>query len=314
MILTVIICTHNPRPEYLAATLGSIQAQKGLDHDLTWELLIIDNASTVPLATTLDLRDCPQARICREERVGLTFARLQGFAQARGEIILFVDDDNVLDENYFANVIDILQSNKDIGAVGGKSLPVYEIDPPAWFDASGISLACRDLGDDPLAAAWADPSDPSRNYPLCAPIGAGMAVRRIAYEDYVRGAERDPRRTALGRRGTDLASGEDNDMIMSVLEQGWQVAYRPELSLKHLIPATRLTQPYLERYARSTTRTWVEVLNIHGICPWTPIAPWTLPLRRLRALMVFKPWTSPVARLRWQAALGQYEGRASIIE
>jgi glycosyltransferase involved in cell wall biosynthesis len=312
MKLSAVICTHNPRRDYLDATLASIRAQTGIPIGTKWELLIIDNASREPLAGTLDLSWHANARVINESRLGLTFARLRSFDEARGEILIYIDDDNILAETYFANVLHIFTTNPYFGAIGGKSLPVYETDPPSWFAETGITLACRDLGDLPLSANWPEPNGTTRIYPNCAPIGAGMAVRRSAYGAYVQGASQDTRRTALGRRGGDLASGEDNDMIMSILAQGWFVAYMPELSLQHLIPASRLTLDYLAGYARSSNRTWVQVLDVHGICPWPRIARWTVPLRNARAFLRTKPWQSPLARLHWQAAIGQYEGRAAL--
>jgi glycosyltransferase involved in cell wall biosynthesis len=304
------VCTHNPRRDYLDATLTSVRAQAGISAGADWELLIIDNASHEPLASTLDLSWQKQARVIREDRLGLTFARLRSFEEARGELIIYIDDDNVLAPDYFAHAVRLMDETPRYGAIGGKSLPVYEVPPPDWFAEAGLSLACRDLGDVALMAEWADP-DAARTYPDCAPVGAGMVVRRAAYENYVRAASADPRRTALGRRGTDLASGEDNDMILSILRQGWQVAYRPELSLDHLIPAGRLTQAYLERYARSSNRTWVQVLQVHDICPWPPVARWTVLPRLVRAYLRTQPWRSPAARIRWQGVLGHYDGRVA---
>ena len=50
---TVIICTHNPRSDYFTRVLDGLRKQT---HPLDkWELLIIDNASRVPLASTWDI-------------------------------------------------------------------------------------------------------------------------------------------------------------------------------------------------------------------------------------------------------------------
>ncbi|PTM41749.1 glycosyltransferase [Bosea sp. 124] len=312
MKLSAIICSHEPRPDYLEATLASIRAQTGLSKDCCWELLLIDNGSRTPLAGKFDVTWHSRARIIREERLGLTFARLRGFHESTGEVLVYIDDDNILKQDYFAQVLSLFSAHEGYGAIGGKSLPVYEVEPPRWFAETGISLACRDLGDQPIVAEWTRAGEHQRDYPGCAPIGAGMAVRRAAYAGYVHAAANDPRRTSLGRRGTDLASGEDNDMILSVLEQSWQVAYRPELILQHLIPARRLTQPYLEAYARSSNRTWVQVLDVHGMRPWSPIAPWTAPLRKLRAALRARPWYSPPASIRWHGSAGLIEGRAQL--
>lgn len=307
--LSAIICTHNPRADYLAETLASIRRQQGLPGGRVWELIVVDNASDEPLEGRVDLSWHPLARVVREDRLGLTHARHRGFAEARGEIIVCIDDDNVLDPDYLRLTLAAFDADPKLGATGGKAIPRWEAPPPHWFDGLGISLACRDLGDSPIEARW-QPDTDERSYPACAPIGAGMGLRRAAYEFYVDSSKDDPNRVSLGRRGADLASGEDNDMILSILSQGWTIAYLPQLRLEHLIPATRLSVEYLERYAQSSSRTWVQVLSVHGIEPWPPIPRWTLPLRKTRAWVRMGGWRGPANRIRWRGTCGMLEGRA----
>ncbi len=310
--LTAIVCTHNPRGDYLDETLNSLRTQAALGEGRNWELLVIDNGSLDPLASRFDLSWHSDARIVREDILGLTHARLRGFHEARGDVLVYIDDDNRLDPDYLRLVLRAFDGEPALGAVGGKVMPRYEVAPPAWFAGLGISLACRDLGDAAIVADWRGPVKADRTYPDCAPIGAGMGIRRGAYAGYVDSASRDPVRVRLGRRGVDLSSGEDNDVIMSVLGHGWAVAYLPELRLEHLIPATRLTGEYLARYARSSNRTWVQVLDVHGIRPWLPIAPWTAPLRKARAYVRNRAWAGAANRIRWRGACGLIEGRALI--
>ena len=163
-----------------------------------------------------------------------------------------------------------------------------------------------------ITASWHNQNAEERSYPACAPIGAGMAVRRSAYAAYVAAAAQDPVRAALGRRGIDLASGEDNDIVMSLLEQGLTVAYLPELRLEHLIPARRLTADYLARYAYSSNRTWVQVLDVHGIRPWPAAPSWTAPLRKARAYVRNRAWAAPSNRIRWCGACGTIDGQTLI--
>jgi len=310
--LTVIVCTHNPRLEYLEATLASIQAQKPLKGGRRWELVVIDNASVAPLADCIDLKCHAGARVVREEKLGLSHARLRGFHEARAEILVYVDDDNVLDGNYLLETLRAFDADARLAAVGGRSIPRYEVEPPAWFGGLGLSLACRDLGDAPIVADWTDVAPDERAYPECAPIGAGMGLRRSAYAAYVATAVSDPVRMSLGRRGSDLASAEDNDIVLSMLAEGWKVAYLPQLYLEHLIPAGRLSPAYLERYAYSSSKTWVEVLNVHGIRPWPGVATWTVALRKARAYVRTRAWASIENRITWRGACGLIEGRAAI--
>src|SRR5580658_6827083 len=93
--ITVIVCTHNPRPDYLRRVLDGLNGQS-FPKD-RWEFLLIDNASKTPLAGTWDLSWHPNGRHVREEELGLTPARLRGIRETAGQQIVFVDDDNILD-------------------------------------------------------------------------------------------------------------------------------------------------------------------------------------------------------------------------
>jgi glycosyltransferase involved in cell wall biosynthesis len=308
--LTVAVCTHNPRREHLRRTLEGLRRQLSGEAAPTWELIVVDNASSPPVAESIDLSWHPAARIVREERLGLTHARLRSFHEASGEILVYVDDDNVLEAHYLRIALEALDADSSLGAIGGRVIAEFESPPPGWFAGLGLDLGCRDLGNRDQSASWVGHPPAARAFPTCAPIGAGMVIRRAAYADYVTAVETDPVRQALGRRGADLSSGEDNDMVMSLLVEGWRVAYLPRLRLKHLIPAARLTRDYLGRYARSSNRTWVQVLDVHGLRPWTPLAPWTIPLRKARALARSRPWRGDADFVRWCGACGLLEGRA----
>jgi hypothetical protein len=65
-------------------------------------------------------------------------------------------------------------------------------------------------------------------------------------------------------------------------------------------------------FMQSSNRTWVEVLAVHGIRPWTPVHRWSLPLRKARAWARLRAWEGPASRIRWRAACGTFDGRATL--
>ncbi|HEX8297148.1 MAG TPA: glycosyltransferase family A protein, partial [Chthoniobacteraceae bacterium] len=103
--LTVILCTHNPRADYLEQTLAALRAQTLATEG--WELLLVDNASTHAVADRCDLTWHPNARAIREDRLGLTMARTCGFRAAQTDVLVLVDDDNLLAPNYLTNALNL---------------------------------------------------------------------------------------------------------------------------------------------------------------------------------------------------------------
>lgn len=301
--LSVFIPTYNPDASRLDKTLQALRKQALTLND--WELLVIDNASTNDVLSRINLGWHPLARIVREERPGLTYARLKGFLESKADVLVMVDDDNVLHENYLANVLKIFGTDDTLGLAGGKSLPTYDTAPPPWIRECWSSLALRDLGDQSLTYRCAD--NLKLEFPAFAPIGAGMAMRRAAIEPYAESI-RNGKSRITDRIGKNLTSGGDSDLVMHTLKEGWCVGYFPELSLEHLIPAGRMEKNYLARLNFSSSKSWMQVLHLHGICPWPRIPAYTVCLRKAKAFFAYRAWHSNLAYIRWKGACGMYEG------
>jgi glycosyltransferase involved in cell wall biosynthesis len=309
--VSVVIPAHNPDIGRLLETLRGLRGQSLPTG--RWETLLVDNASAAfPLESAYAEAAPANLRLMSEPRLGLTSARLAGIRGARGAAIVLVDDDNVLDPGYLAEAVRLFARSPRLGAAGGKSLPTFEAPPAPWLGEFLALLAIRDLGEAEILAASFRPEGSVRNeYPACAPIGAGMALRREAALAWADSVEHDPKRRRLDRSGLELVSGGDNDIVMTLLERGWSVGYFPSLILHHLIPKSRLDAHYVARLNRAIQRSWVQVLALHGANPWQPIPASTVPLRKLKAWFTRRAWKGPAERIRWQGACGHFEGRAT---
>jgi len=306
--VTVIIPTHNPHPERLRRTLEGLRAQEyPADR---WECLLIDNASTEPVEAERFADEFPAAlRVVHESELGLSSARKRGFHEAAGRLVIMVDDDNVLDRGYLANAWRRFEDHPKVGAAGGRSLPEFEEPPAPWVGEFNGLLALRDLGGEAMISqGLLDPDSGRKSYPRPAPIGAGMVLRADAARAWA--AESGARKLS-DRRGKALTSAGDNDIVLTIMEQGWEVAYFPELTLAHLIPAGRMTPGYLARLNRGIQKSWVEALRSHGIEPWPRVPEWSVPLRKLKAWAACRAWSGPAGRIRWQGACGRIEGCAT---
>ncbi|MBN8559310.1 MAG: glycosyltransferase family 2 protein [Leptolyngbya sp. UWPOB_LEPTO1] len=305
-LISVIIPTHNPNLARLERTIAGLRSQSL--PNTQWELLIVDNASDCPIEIDTDWH--PNVRIIQENQLGLTRARLAGIQASRGQYLVFVDDDNVLEANYLNQIVDIFQAHFTLGAIGGKSLPEFEIEPEPWVKAFWGCLALRDLGETEQVYFYDPKTGDTKQHPDFAPIGAGMALQRTAALQYVQTIVDSPARLALDRTGRSLQSGGDCDINLTLINLGWGVGYFPQLELTHLISANRLTKAYLARLNRSIAKSWIQVLDAHQIRPWRKISRWSVFLRQLKAFVSYQPWKSPIEYIRWQGACGAFEGQS----
>jgi len=235
--LSVITCAHNPRPDYLEQVLDALKVQT-LDQG-RWEYLLIDNASADPLEARIDLSWHPHARHIREEKLGLTHARLRGIREAQGDVLVFVDDDNVLDVDYLEQVIEVSSKHSMIGAWCGQRRAAFEQQPPAWTKRHWSHLALHEFQED----IWSNQLDAAM------PNGAGLCVRRRVAAYYADLHSTGKRAFVMDRSGDSLVSGGDVDLASCACDIGLGVGLFAALKLQHLIPSNRLTEEYLLRLA-----------------------------------------------------------------
>jgi len=308
--LTVIVCTHNPQRAILKSVIESLITQS-LNVEL-WDLIIVDNLSEPKVSTWLDLTWHPRSKIIVEEKLGLSYARLRGVKEAATSLIVFVDDDNILSKDYLKEAHEFSSNNPRVGCFGGKSIPQFETTPPDWFFKTSIDLGCQDFGDKVYISNFKEQDFKVTSYPPFAPIGTGMVILKEAFLKYVHEAKLDMKRLALGRKGKALTSGEDNDIILTIVKHRYEIAYVPLLQITHLIPARRYSEEYLSQIAYESNRSWVKVLNMHGIAAWKPTNRFMLPARILRAYLKFKPWKSSLNFIKYQSARGILKAQTEI--
>jgi hypothetical protein len=232
---SVVVCTHNPHEGRLRRTLDAVKGQT-LDHS-RWELLLIDNASDIPLSGTWDIGWHRNARVIREDTVGLTHARLTGIRQSVAPLICFVDDDNVLAPDYLECALEIARSRPHIGAFCGSIKGEFEVLPRRWLRPYIHGLAVSEITE----SAWANDRFGVRSMPC----GAGMCVRREVATAYESGVATNRMRQLLDRQGQLLLSGGDNDLAWTAIDQGLGTGRFHRLHLVHVIPRSRLELKYL---------------------------------------------------------------------
>lgn len=306
--LSVTLCTHNPHWPSLETVLGAL-ARQSLPQE-QWDLVICDSGSTPPLDEQRLLACGPKnTRLVRAPKPGLALARKLAAEACDGRVIAILDDDTVPEPAYLEESLAFMSAHPTLGALSGKiklSLPCPE---PFWFAEFRGMLAHHDHGETPLIAGPFAPGQQKRS-PTVAPIGPSVTLRSC-YEQFHEACAHSPVHYLLGRNGKSLASGEDNDYALWLLENGYSVGYLPSARLLHLIPAGRLQPAYLARLNRGIQRSWMQVLLMHDASPWPAIGKLSAKLRIMKAWLVYKPWRGPVQRIRYEGAKGHFEGRST---
>lgn len=231
-MLTVIICTYN-REKYIGETLERLAKN---DYRNKWELLLINNNSTDSteaicqrFATTYPM---VPFRYMVEAKQGLSHARNRGMAEAKGDWLVFLDDDAFVGKDYLQRLERYTMELPDMQAFGGRIYPFFESgETPKWLCRWNRSwLSALDKGDELTTFEGAE-----------YPIGANMGFSRKMYEAC---GEFD---TTLGRSGKNLIGGEEKDYFNRIKTQQGKIYYLPEIPVQHCIPPSRTTNEYIAR-------------------------------------------------------------------
>ena len=233
-MLTAIICTYN-RAKYIGPLLESIAA-----NDLPkaeYEILLVDNNCTDNTReiceTFAEAHPEVSFRYVVETEQGLSAARNKGIREAKGEIIVYIDDDALVDPHYLRDYAEWFSAHPDTMACGGPIIPLYETQEPEWM--SPYTRA--------LLTAWMDYGDTPREYPKGRfPGGGNAAYRKSVFEKvgYFN--------TELGRKGNSLMGAEEKDIFDKMHALGMQIRYLPTPVLHHIIPQKKLEKDFFDRW------------------------------------------------------------------
>ncbi len=232
--LSVIVCTFN-REKYIGDCLMHL-ANQTLDND-KYEVLVINNNSTdntEPVVKELIAKyQATNFRYFNENNQGHTFARNRGIKESKGEIVSFIDDDAFVSDDFCHSILNFFEKRKDVSALGGRIIPVYEVEEPKWMSRYLLPLvAALDKGDNEKAFKGSS-----------FPIGANMAFQKKVFEKY---GKFD---VDLGRRGGGLEGGDEKEMFLRLKKGHEKTHYVPQVSVRHIIPGFRVERSYIKGLA-----------------------------------------------------------------
>ncbi len=229
--VSIVICTYN-REKYIAESIHAALNQTA-DKEL-FQVIVVNNNSrdqTDTICRKLQDDNKLQFDYFIETNQGNSYARNRGIYESKGDIIVFVDDDAMMEPSYVENLLAFYQNNPDVDAVGGRIYPRYEEKKANWLSPVLMPLiAALDKGNTPQPFRWGK-----------FPIGANMSFRKQVFETIgVFNVE-------LGRIAGNLQGGDEKDVFARMRLKELSIWYCPDLVVHHVIPASRLEDEYIRR-------------------------------------------------------------------
>lgn len=228
-LVSTIVPTHN-RMADLKDALQSLLAQDYSDQ----EIVVVDNCSndeTAEVVESLALEDS-RVRYLYEPQLGVNTARNRGCREARGDLLAFLDDDEVAPHGWLSRLVSVL-GETGAGAVGGPYEPMWREPPPKWLIRSPCmqeTLSFMDFGPERAPVDWL--------------LGGNALYTRAAL------ADANYFGVTVGRVGAKAVTGGGDISVGARLRmQGYSLWYEPSAVVYHKVPPERMRLSYVLRRA-----------------------------------------------------------------
>jgi glycosyltransferase involved in cell wall biosynthesis len=250
MFVTVAICTWN-RARLLDRTLAEM-TKLNIPPQVRWEVLVVNNRCTDDTDQVIaKYENALPIRRLYEVKPGKSNAANCAVANAQGDLILWTDDDVLVDPNWLAGYVRAAEANPQAEFFGGAILPWFESKPPRWL-VRHMSMVSNCFAQREVPFAAYQPI--TRKF---VPYGANMATRRSCFAK----CSFDAR---LGPLEKTEVRGEDVALMDGLILQGSQGIWVPDASVQHFIPAERLTTQYVWTWFSGYGKTLVRQNEISG--------------------------------------------------
>jgi len=238
--ISLVVPTYN-RADYLYKSLETFVNQS-LNKNY-YEIIVVDNNSTDDTKKVFDsfVGRFPEHNWVYffEPRQGLHYARNRGILLAKGEIIVFGDDDIEASPKWLEAILQSFYKDEKIGVVGGPIAPIWDEKPPEWIYDYGT----KDL------------------HGVFAYLNYGNESKYLENNEYVFGCNFAIRKKiAIGINGSGpdtfpgsmihYAGPGESAMVLRVKDKGYRIYYNADAVVGHHCPVSRCTIDYFVNRCR----------------------------------------------------------------
>ena len=244
---SIVICTYNPDERLLKRCLNAVN---NLDrNELKTEVILVDNNSSIPVSSLPYVKEyeakIPSMTILNVSEQGVNHARMAAIEKAMGQYTVYIDYDNEPEQDYLQALKKLNKAYPEVAAWGPGHVWVDFID--------GIDETIENYA----RALFQERHEPevavgnTLEWQPCYPYGTGLCTYTLLLKKYNVLAKQGLF-TLSGRKGNLLTSGEDTQMILLCVHEGYAVGVSPALKLTHMIPGNRANYQYLLRLIYGT--------------------------------------------------------------
>jgi glycosyltransferase involved in cell wall biosynthesis len=222
-LISVCICTFK-RPDLLMRTLDSLAGQE-TDNLFDYSIVVVDNdaaESSRALVSSFAAKTPLRIFYVTEPKSNIALARNRAVESAEGDLVAFIDDDEIPPKRWLVNLYRALIECRADGVLG-PVVPHFDSEPPRWVVSSKIYERRKHFTGEVLD--WRDGRT------------ANVLLKRTAVS-----AQKPPFRA-------EFLTGEDVDFFRRAIDAGGRFVWCQEALVYEVEPPERWRRRYLVRKA-----------------------------------------------------------------
>jgi glycosyltransferase involved in cell wall biosynthesis len=244
MKVSVVVCTY--APEMYGDFLDAVESVRAQTYDDVELVVVVDGDDEVCERVRVDVTGDDEVAVCNAENVGLSASRNRGAAAASGDVVAFMDDDAVADEQWVERLVDAYEDGAR--AAGGRMAPLWVDGRPSFLPEEFywlVGVTHRGFADGPGEV---------RNT-----FGSNISFDAETFRE-LGGFDPD-----LGLSASGKVQGEETELATRMhREYGDRVQYRPDAVVAHKVfdyrtdPRWLLERAFWQGYSKRAMETILD--------------------------------------------------------
>lgn len=238
LIYSIVIPTIAKNAQ-IESTLSALIAS--IEDYLLYEILVVDNRDDTNQKSGIDLNSICHSisgniKVIREPKPGLTAARHAGVKHSTGDVISFIDDD-VLVNNYWFKELIVTFADEGCVMAGGPSVPKFNSRVPYW-----LKNMYSDAPENGRMCHWLTLIDTAFDHDNFNPLyiwGLNLSIRK---DVLLRAKGFNP--DLYPKHLSHFQGNGETGLALRLIDLGHLARYRQGLCVTHVIDQDRLTYRY----------------------------------------------------------------------
>ncbi|MCL6261242.1 glycosyltransferase [Aquiflexum sp. TKW24L] len=257
---SIIVFTYNPNIVIIRKVLDAVHKLQ-IPEDCKVEYIISDNNSKngwKDIVIDEYAALLPSLQVLNTEKKGKVQSILNGYALCKGNYIVSIDDDNVIQSDYLLRLHELIKLYPQVWVWGPGTIQVkFVSDVPYWVSSQRWLFQEKAHTEVEFGNV--------QYWTSYYPSGTGFILKNEVAKLYLEKVKSGVM-TSTHRSGESLASGEDSQIVYCALLMGYSAGVAPQLVLNHWTENEKANIQYCRKLVFGVFSCWKFHIQVFKDC------------------------------------------------